>query len=101
MPQRLQGHREGSGCVTTRKAFDQGIGFTLARVWEPGSLRLERPPRPVPAAGPAGPITVQRRVHGRPCGCTSVPYGARLGRYTVRPKMPAWVGPPGSRALLP
>jgi hypothetical protein len=42
VPQRLQGHREGSSCVTTSKAFDQLIGFTLARVWEPGSLRLER-----------------------------------------------------------
>ena len=30
------------GCVTTRRAFDQRIGFTLARVWWPGTLRLER-----------------------------------------------------------
>jgi predicted GIY-YIG superfamily endonuclease len=43
LPQRLQDHREGTaGCVTTRRAFDQGIGFTLARVWRPGTLRLER-----------------------------------------------------------
>jgi hypothetical protein len=31
-----------AGCVTTRRAFDQGIVFTLARVWRPGTLRLER-----------------------------------------------------------
>jgi predicted GIY-YIG superfamily endonuclease len=43
LPQRLRDHREGTaGCVTTRRAFDQGIGFTLARVWRPGTLRLER-----------------------------------------------------------
>jgi hypothetical protein len=33
LPQRLQADREGDGYVTTRRAFDQGIGFTLARVW--------------------------------------------------------------------
>jgi hypothetical protein len=27
--------------MTTHRAFDQGIGFTLARVWWPGTLRLE------------------------------------------------------------
>jgi len=34
--------RDGDGGVTTRRAFDQGIGFTLARVWRPGTLRLDR-----------------------------------------------------------
>lgn len=43
LPQRLMNHREDSaGSVTTRRAFDQGIGFTLARVWQPGTLRMER-----------------------------------------------------------
>jgi predicted GIY-YIG superfamily endonuclease len=42
LPQRLRAHREGDGCLTTRRAFDQGIGFTLARIWWPGTLRLER-----------------------------------------------------------
>jgi hypothetical protein len=34
--------RWAEGCVTTQRAFDQEIGFTLARVWWPGTLRLER-----------------------------------------------------------
>jgi hypothetical protein len=42
LPQRLRAHREGDGCVTTRRAFDQGIGSMPARVWWPGTLRLER-----------------------------------------------------------
>ena len=43
LPRRLQAHREGvAGCVTTRRTFDQEIGFTLARVWWPGTLGLER-----------------------------------------------------------
>jgi hypothetical protein len=33
MPEHLRVHREGDGDVTTRRAFDQGIGPTLARVW--------------------------------------------------------------------
>ena len=41
LEQRLQRHREGKGGKTTRRAFDQGIGFTLARTWS-GSLSLER-----------------------------------------------------------
>lgn len=41
LDQRLTDHREGAGCVTTRRAFEQGIGFTLARSWE-GTLKLER-----------------------------------------------------------
>lgn len=35
LQQRLRAHREGDGCVTTHRAFDQGIGFMLARVWWP------------------------------------------------------------------
>jgi predicted GIY-YIG superfamily endonuclease len=41
LDQRLKDHQEGSGCVTTRRAFDQGIAFTLARTWS-GSRKLER-----------------------------------------------------------
>jgi hypothetical protein len=29
------------GCVTMRRSFDRGIGFTLARVWWPGTLWLK------------------------------------------------------------
>jgi hypothetical protein len=32
----------GTARVTIRRAFDQGIGFTLARLWWPGTLLLER-----------------------------------------------------------
>lgn len=33
LPWRPLAHREGAaGCVTTRREFDQGIGFTLIRV---------------------------------------------------------------------
>jgi hypothetical protein len=41
--QRLQAHREGDGGVTTRRAFDQGIGFMLAGS---RSLVRGRPPWP-------------------------------------------------------
>jgi predicted GIY-YIG superfamily endonuclease len=41
LDRRLDAHREGSGSKTTRRAFDQGIPFTLARTWS-GSLSLER-----------------------------------------------------------
>jgi predicted GIY-YIG superfamily endonuclease len=41
LDQRLERHREGKGGKTTRRAFDKGISFTLARTW-PGSLSLER-----------------------------------------------------------
>lgn len=39
---RLARHREGNGGKTTRRAFDKGISFTLARTWADGSLSLER-----------------------------------------------------------
>lgn len=38
----LDDHRNGTACGTTRRAFSQGIGFALARTWEPGSRQLER-----------------------------------------------------------
>ena len=38
LSQRLRAHREGDGGVTTRRVFDQGIGFTLARVRWPGVI---------------------------------------------------------------
>ena len=41
LDQRLERHREGKGGKTTRRAFDKGISFTLARTWA-GSLSLER-----------------------------------------------------------
>jgi predicted GIY-YIG superfamily endonuclease len=41
LDRRLERHREGKGGKTTRRAFDQGISFTLARTWS-GSLSLER-----------------------------------------------------------
>jgi hypothetical protein len=37
---RLRNHREGTGCVTTRRAFNQGVTFVLARTW-PGTPKLE------------------------------------------------------------
>jgi hypothetical protein len=62
LEQRLENHRRGTACATTRLAFDRGIGFTLARTW-PGTPKLEReikssgvvkccpicPPRPAPS----------------------------------------------------
>jgi hypothetical protein len=33
LDQRLENHRRGSACVTTKLAFDRGISFTLARTW--------------------------------------------------------------------
>jgi len=39
---RLDDHRNGTGGATTRRAYSQGIGFTLARTWWPGSRQLER-----------------------------------------------------------
>lgn len=38
---RLEAHRQGTSCATTKLAFEPGIGFTLARPW-PGAARLER-----------------------------------------------------------
>src|SRR5215472_995804 len=35
-------HRTGTACATTRRAFSQGIEFTLARTWQPGSRELAR-----------------------------------------------------------
>lgn len=42
LEQHLEQHRNGSACGTTRRAFAQGIGFTLARTWSPGSRQLAR-----------------------------------------------------------
>lgn len=42
LDQRLDSHRNGTACATTRRAFNQGIGFSLARTWWPGSRQLER-----------------------------------------------------------
>jgi hypothetical protein len=41
LEQRLESHRHGTACATTKLAFDRGIGFTLARTW-PGTQKLER-----------------------------------------------------------
>ena len=41
LDQQLEGHRLGTAGATTRLAFDQGIGFTLARSWS-GTLKLMR-----------------------------------------------------------
>lgn len=41
LEQQLQDHRNGTACATTRRAFIQGIGFTLARTWWPGVVRQE------------------------------------------------------------
>jgi len=57
------------GSVTTRRAFDQGIGFTLARVWWPSTLRLERQ---IKARGPVNycPLCPRRpRATGRADSC--------------------------------
>jgi hypothetical protein len=37
----LENHRQGTAGATTKLAFDQGIGFTLARAW-PGTPKLNR-----------------------------------------------------------
>jgi len=42
LDQRLESHRNGTACATTRRAFNQAIGFTLARTWWPGSRQMER-----------------------------------------------------------
>ncbi len=36
--------RTARTCVTTRRAFDKGITFTLARTWWPGSRHLDFDP---------------------------------------------------------
>ena len=41
LDQRLDNHRRGTACATTKVAFDRGIGFTLAGRW-PGPLKLKR-----------------------------------------------------------
>jgi predicted GIY-YIG superfamily endonuclease len=38
---RLMNHRCGTACVTTKRAFDRGIGFVLARTWL-APVRMER-----------------------------------------------------------
>lgn len=59
LEQRLKNHRDGTGCVTTRRAFERGITFTLARTW-PGTLRLERQ---IKSRGPSNycPLCPRRR----------------------------------------
>jgi hypothetical protein len=39
LEQRLESHRHGAACVTTKPAFDWGSGFSLAQTW-PGSQKL-------------------------------------------------------------
>lgn len=41
LERRLEDHRQGTACATTKTAFDRGIGFTVARTW-PGTARLKR-----------------------------------------------------------
>jgi predicted GIY-YIG superfamily endonuclease len=41
LDKRLENHRQGTACATTKLAFDRGIGFTLARTWA-GTPKLER-----------------------------------------------------------
>jgi predicted GIY-YIG superfamily endonuclease len=41
LTQRLENHRRGTACATTKLAFDRGIGFILARTWD-GTPKLER-----------------------------------------------------------
>jgi hypothetical protein len=41
LEQRLESHRHGTACATTKVAFDRGIGFTLARTWD-DTPKLER-----------------------------------------------------------
>jgi predicted GIY-YIG superfamily endonuclease len=41
LEKRLRKHREGTGSLTTRRAFEQGIAFELVRTW-PGNGDLER-----------------------------------------------------------
>jgi predicted GIY-YIG superfamily endonuclease len=59
LDQRLKAHREGTGSVTTRRAFEQGIPFTVARTWR-GTLKLERQ---IKARGPSNycPLCPRRR----------------------------------------
>ena len=38
---RLKDHHDGTACVTTKRAFDRGIGFVLARTWL-GPVKMER-----------------------------------------------------------
>jgi len=56
---RLKAHRDGTGAVTTRRAFEKGITFSLARTW-PGTLKLERQ---IKARGPSNycPLCPRRR----------------------------------------
>jgi predicted GIY-YIG superfamily endonuclease len=60
LDQRLRAHREGTACSTTRHAFEQGIGFELARTW-PGTAKLERQ---IKSRGPSNycPLCPRRRL---------------------------------------
>jgi hypothetical protein len=73
LPQRLRAHREGDGVVTTCRAFDQGIWFTLARVWWPGTLRLERQ---IKARGPVNYCPL----------CPGAPRAADRARFSPIPE---------------
>ena len=42
LDRRLENHRNGTACATTRRSFNLGIGFSLARTWWPGYLQLQR-----------------------------------------------------------
>jgi predicted GIY-YIG superfamily endonuclease len=59
LDQRLKDHRAGTGAVTTRRAFEQGIAFTVVRTWR-GTLKLERQ---IKARGPGNycPLCPRRR----------------------------------------
>jgi len=59
LDQRLKDHRAETGAVTTRRAFEQGIAFTVARTWR-GTLKLERQ---IKARGPGNycPFCPRRR----------------------------------------
>jgi predicted GIY-YIG superfamily endonuclease len=41
LERRLANHRRGTACVTTKVAFERGIGFTLVRTWS-ATPKLER-----------------------------------------------------------
>jgi predicted GIY-YIG superfamily endonuclease len=59
LDQRLKDHRAGTWAVTKRRAFEQGIAFTVARTWR-GTLKLERQ---IKARGPGNycPFCPRRR----------------------------------------
>jgi predicted GIY-YIG superfamily endonuclease len=59
LDRRLEDHRAGTGGITTRRAFEQGIAFSLARTWL-GTLKFERQ---IKARGPSNycPLCPRRR----------------------------------------